>query len=107
MHIIADGGPEPVALMSYGYWPAAVRVLLPWHTVGMVADRGKGFRSGRARGPVDWIPQSVIIRIGRGAFVLQEMLRVQRRHDGVKWQRRLVVVKAIGEVVGVRIGISE
>ncbi len=39
---------------------------------------------------------SIIIRIGWGRFILQEMVCVQGRRDGVKSQRRLAVVETIG-----------
>src|SRR5271169_6691675 len=52
-------------------------------------------------------PQSIVIRIEWGRLVLQEMVRVQGRIDGVKSKWCLVVVKTIREVVRVRIRIAQ
>ena len=57
--------------------------------------------------PADYavlLRKSIIIRIGGRSCIHQEVVGVQRRDDGVKWQRSLVVVKTVGQVVGVHIG---
>ncbi len=38
---------------------------------------------------------------------MQEVVSVERRHDGLKGQRGLIVVKTIGQVVGLGIRIAQ
>src|SRR5260370_28708193 len=50
---------------------------------------------------------SIVVRVQRRPFVVQKILRVQRRGDRLKRQRCLVEVEAIGEVIRRRIPVAE
>src|ERR1700716_3085956 len=50
---------------------------------------------------------SVVVRVRRRRRVIQKILRVQRRVDRLKLQRRLSEVDAIGKVIRRRIRVAE